>query len=196
MTTQEQVLAPSEVCLRTNLNRLFALGVPLVGSLGRAATYAELVGDPLHEFTDRGEDPLLQDGTMPRDIDVVGWKVPAPERALYSPHYVDDEAFDYETVRLARDGGDWRLTLYPGMPEQQEFGLDASLFALRRGVTILGAPCYTMRPATHFALLSGCNPRIKDVNNQWLLRDVMPQKEKDLLDTPEYETLLSGLSKV
>ncbi len=181
------------------------LGLLVVGSVGRTVIFNR-VGDPLREYGERGEDPLLspqtrtqhdgRTGTVmePRDADVCGWSVTDP-RAYKLVHKLDDMPFftNYRHQVYKMDGT-WKVVVNaPESGVQRRIDADPKIFIPYIGLAMGSIPCVTVGPATHYALLASSQPRAKEKLAQRLLWEVMTPEERAELDTGPYQEVIEML---
>ncbi len=117
----------------------------LVGSLGRAAIYNDLIADPYREFVERGQHPLKK-GVSARDIDFIG--VEADVVAHILPFWVDSTPYDDDSARIVKKDSQWFLTSNKKLLEQ----LHPRVMEPVAATTIYGIPCTTISLETHLAL--------------------------------------------
>lgn len=181
---------PWEEGMRRTITAVTSQGLLLAGVLGRAAVYKKLLGDPLYEINARGETPLLSIGVRgrsPRDVDVLGGRYEG-EVNDDNPHIPDPGVG--LMIERTKSGG-WAFI----KDTRERVPLDPFILAPVEGETIYGLPCVTVRPATHMALLMHPNLREKDILARELLGEVLPQEEKDLLQSRAYQEFTSLLSE-
>lgn len=77
----------------------------VVGSLGRAAIFREILGDPNYEYTMRSQDPLRKQ-SMARDIDLTSQESDFPP----GPFPIDTTAFSGNRSKLVQENNIWFLT--------------------------------------------------------------------------------------
>jgi hypothetical protein len=182
---------PSEEGMKKTISEISSQGLLIVGSLGRAAIYNKLLGDPMYEFHARGQDvlmaPVIESSSRlrPRDVDVVGGEYTGP-LSDYFPHTPDTKAT--RMITKEQDGR-WVFTYKSG----EQVSLDPSLFQPVEAETIFQTPCLTVRPATHIALLTSRSPRPKDIQAKELLEGVLPEEDRQLLTTDLYKGFESML---
>lgn len=122
----------------------------LVGSLGRAVIFGNLIGNSTAEFEARLENPVMkqeQGDLLARDVDVIA---PATvETGDLLPFEVDQKAFGSRQVRFVHESGTWYLVsdskgvyeeLHPAVMEPVE------------GETVFGTRALTVPLQTHQAL--------------------------------------------
>lgn len=122
----------------------------LVGSLGRAVLYGEVLGDAMAEFQVRGETPerkVEYDEVVARDIDVVGSG--STHHAHLAPFEVDHHPYNCRQVRLLQDGQDWWLA---SETKNLHWPLHPAVMEPVEGETVYGVKAATVPHQTHLAL--------------------------------------------
>lgn len=118
----------------------------LVGSLGRAVIYGEVLGNPNYEYQQRQQDPLRRDHTA-RDIDLVSGQALDP--GGYEPFPVDASVFASPFMQIEVQDGEWFLTSsLHGFAEP----LHEDVVAPVIGETAFGIPAVTLPPHTLLSL--------------------------------------------
>ncbi len=117
----------------------------LVGSLGRATVFGNLLGNPFYEFDARGQQPL-ENGVNARDIDVIGVD---PEFAAHTlPFWVDATSYSNSDAKLVQEGHDWFLATDSGFYEEVDAAIMEPIFSK----TIYDISCITPPAETLLAL--------------------------------------------
>lgn len=117
----------------------------LVGSLGRAAWFDKVLGDPLAEYKARGENPLRDGLGRLRDIDIIAEDGTTTD----GPHPLDAMAFHNSSVDVLRNGEEWVLR---SEDRGFEARLDPKVMEPVHGKTVYGVPCRTLPWQTQIAL--------------------------------------------
>lgn len=123
----------------------------LVGSLGRAAHFGRLTGDPSLEFRQRGQAIHIDPDGKHRDIDVI---VPPPTKlpSFIGETAIDDVCFLRPVVSIVResDGACWLISRVYNFAEP----LHPSIMEPVKATTVFGFPCL-VPPAQTMRQLSG-----------------------------------------
>jgi len=196
--SRREIFTPSEANLRSNIQNVNARGLLVVGSVGRAAIFQSITGCAMLELNRRGEQPLVASHIVyrqgvPRDIDIIGGKAPDKEMPPPYPHHIDDRGFYNQNIQFSKTATGWQLSIDPTRDHPFTHQLDPVMFDPVHSETILGIPCDTVRAATHYALLQSRSQRPNDQLAQELLMQVMPEAEKDLLQSQPYLDLCNYL---
>lgn len=147
----------------------------LAGSLGRAVIFGRILGDPFHEYGERGQNPLVAE-SVARDIDLI---TGAPAAAAnYEPFHVDTTGFASPFFSIETQDGEWFLVAsYHDFAEP----LHEDVVCPVQGETVFGIPSVTVPPQTLLALYGNKGQmRPKDIRSQQLLkraRDKLPSDE-------------------
>lgn len=165
--------------LRNDLVVARDVGALVIGSIGRAVSFRDCLGDPNFEFKARSEDPLGSP-RKPRDVDVIG------DPDSESIGYMDFFMFDETIVKTSNRG--WKIHHHTGFEPTKIHWPASWVFEPVEGLTVFDLPCLTVRPATHHLLIEAARkrhyPRIRDI-----LYRRMPDKERALLHTPEAQAV-------
>lgn len=154
----------------------------VIGSLGRAVAYNQLLGDPDFEFNARSQTPLV-DGNAPRDIDLLSTE---REAAKLGPYLVEPSVFDNPLVSIIREGEDWWcISELAGFAEL----VHPAVMEPLEGLTVFDIECTSLPPQTQVALfgLKGAM-RVQDRMTRDLLGQVVSDCQGDLLPEEMYET--------
>jgi hypothetical protein len=178
-------------------------GQLVVGSLGRATLFQALTGNAAYELDTRGrgQDPLhyinILGSLVHRDIDTIGRTLNIKDWHAAYPHSIDEEWFRHPYCTIDNTGSGWQVSYR--LHESDDLitaPLDPQIFSPFVGQTVLGIPCVTARPATHYALLNSDNLRESDIQAKRLLLEVMADEERALLETPSFQELAYICSNV
>ncbi len=102
-------LEPSRDALARTVDDALQCGLLVVGALGRAVIFNQLVGDPLYELHARtpAEGALRRERSFPvaRGVDVIGQEVVDGNAGQWAPHHMDSTTFiikaeEYSKTRM------------------------------------------------------------------------------------------------
>lgn len=121
--------------------------VYLAGSLGRAAIYDHLIGDPLWEYRRRDQLPTQNFLGGAADIDLLNVNANEDD---FAPFSVDTGSFKGKQVSITSEGDTWFLE-----SENRKFRrpLDSRTMEPIESRTVFGIECQTIPIQTHIALL-------------------------------------------